>query len=383
MRLGMPQKTVGVLGATGYTGTLIVRELKRRRIPLLAAGRNHDKLQRLAAEVGDLDVIEVDVQDQASLERLAQRSHVIINTAGPFVEYGEPVVRTAIANGVHYLDTTGEQPFMKAMLVQDHRARERNVAVVSAYAFEVAVSDCAAAVAAEGFTEISTVHVTYATRFHSSQGTQRTVLRMLQSAGYAYSGGKWVEEAPARVVRYTDFPAPLGRVAAVSFPSAEIITIPRHLKLREVRVFMSVPAFAAGPLSVTAPYLRLLLHTPLLRLATVAIGSGTGGPDEKTRRRDEFRIAVDVRGVRGGAADHRQLLVHGRDPYGLTAVIAAYGAEQMCRDDYAASGVLPPATAFAPQAFLDYLKEFGLTYEVREGLKRSGARGSQEQAPEA
>lgn len=383
MRLRMPQKTVGVLGATGYTGALIVRELKRRQIPLLAAGRNHDKLQQLAAEVGDLEVIETDVQDQASLECLAQRSHVIINTAGPFIEYGEPVVRAAIANGVHYLDTAGEQPFLKAMLAHDHWARERNVAVVSAHAFEVAVSDCAAAIAAEGFREISTVHVTYATRLHPSQGTQRTVLRMLQSAGYAYAGGKWVEEAPARQVRYTDFPAPLGRVAAVSFPSAEVITIPRHLKVREVRVFMSVPALAARPLSATAPCLRLLLRTPLLRLAATAIGSGTGGPDEETRRRDEFHIAVDVRGVRGGAGNHRRLLVHGRDPYGLTAVIAAYGAEQMCRDDYAAAGVLPPAGAFAPRPLLDYLKEFGLTYEIGEGLRRSRARGSQKQGAEA
>jgi short subunit dehydrogenase-like uncharacterized protein len=383
MRLRMSQKIVGVLGATGYTGALIVRELQRRRIPLLAAGRNHDKLQRLAAEVGDLDFVEADVRDQASLERLAQRTKVIINTVGPFVEYGEPVVRTAIANGVHYLDTTGEQPFMKAMLAYDRRARERNVAIVSAHAFEVAVSDCAAAIAAEGFTEISTAHVTYATRFHPSQGTQRTVLRMLQSTGYAYVGGKWVEEAPARVVQYTHFPAPLGRVAAVSFPSAEVITIPRHLKVREVRVFMSVPAVAASLLSAVAPCLSLLLRTPLPRLAAAAIGTGTGGPDDKTRRHDEFRIAVDVRGVRGGAADHRRLLVHGRDPYGLTAVIAAYGAEQMCRDDYAAAGVLPPAAAFAPRPLLDYLKEFGLTYEVSEGLRRSSGRGPRKQAAEA
>jgi short subunit dehydrogenase-like uncharacterized protein len=374
MRVRMSQKIVGVLGATGYTGTLIVRELQRRRIPFLAAGRNRDKLQRLATEVGDLDFIEADVHDQASLERLAQRTHVIINTVGPFVEYGEPVVRTAIANGVHYLDTTGEQPFMKAMLAHDRRAREQKVAVVSAHAFEVAVSDCAAAFAAEGFAEISAVHVTYATRFHPSQGTQRTVLRMLQSAGHAYVGGKWVEETPARLVRHVEFPAPVGRVAAVSFPSAEIITIPRHLKVREVRVFMSVPALAARPLSAIAPWLRLLLRTPLLRLATAAVGTGTGGPDEKTRRRDEFRIAVDVRGVRGGAATHRRLLVHGRDPYGMTAVIAAYGAEQMCRDDYAGAGVLPPAAAFAPRPLLDYLKEFGLTYEMQEGMRRSRTR---------
>jgi uncharacterized protein YbjT (DUF2867 family) len=49
----MPQETVAVLGATGCTGTLIVRELKRPYIPLLAAERNPAKLQRLAAEFGD------------------------------------------------------------------------------------------------------------------------------------------------------------------------------------------------------------------------------------------------------------------------------------------------------------------------------------------
>lgn len=370
----MPQETVSVLGATGYTGRLIVHELKRRRLPVLAAGRNRDKLERLAAEVGELEITTASVEDSAALQRLAQRSRVLINTAGPFIDYGEPVVRAAIAGGAHYLDTSGEQPFMKAMLAHDEWARRQHVAVVSAQAFEIAVSDCAAAIAAEGFAEVGAVQITYVTRFHPSQGTQRTVLRMLQSTGYAYAGGDWVEETPARLLRFVDFPAPLGRVAALSFPSAEIITIPRHLKVREVRTFMSLPLIAARLLSATAPCLRLLLHTPLLRLVTAAIGSGTGGPDASTRRRDDFDVAVDVRGVRGGRATHRRVLVHGRDPYGLTAVIAAYGAEHMCQQGYDAAGVLAPAVAFAPRPLLNHLKTFGLTYEISEGVRRSSAR---------
>jgi short subunit dehydrogenase-like uncharacterized protein len=374
MRLGMVKTTISVLGATGYTGRLIVRELKRRGAAVLAAARNREKLQRLAADLGDLETTQADVHDPASLERLAQRSRVIINTVGPFIDFGEPVVRAAIANGVHYLDTTGEQPFMKAMLDHDQWARQQRVAVVSAQAFEIAVSDCAAAVAAKGFSEVGTVQVTYGTVFHPSQGTQRTVLRMLQSSGYAYVGGEWVEETPAKLMRFVDFPAPTGRVAAVSFPSAEIITIPRHLKVREVRVFMCLPPIAARVLSATAPAFRALLRTPLSRLAELAIGAGTGGPDEATRAGDEFRIAIDVGGVRGGTAGHRRLLLHGRDPYGLTAVVAAYGAGLMCRDDFDRAGVLPPAAAFAPGPLLDYLKAFGLTYEISEEIERSMSR---------
>jgi short subunit dehydrogenase-like uncharacterized protein len=54
MRLSMPQEIVAVLGASGYTGALIVRGLKRLYYPLLGAARDHGKLQRLAAEFGDL-----------------------------------------------------------------------------------------------------------------------------------------------------------------------------------------------------------------------------------------------------------------------------------------------------------------------------------------
>jgi len=366
----MAERTISVLGATGYTGGLIVHELRRRGLPVLAAARNADKLRRLADEAGGVQTVQVDVSDRAALERLATRSRVLINTVGPFIDYGEPVVRAAVGHGAHYLDTTGEQPFIKNMLAHDEWARKQGVAVVPAQAFEVAVSDSAAAVAAAGYRDVTAVHVTYVTRFHPSQGTQRTVLRMLQSAGYAYLGGKWVEEAPARYVRTLTGPAPIGRVTTVSFPSAEVITIPRHVTTREVRVFMAVPGVAARILSATAPLLRGLMRTPMAQLPAWLIGTGTDGPDEATRRADGFHVVVDVRGVRRGAAAHTRVLVHGVDPYGLTAVATAYGAEQMCRPDYDRKGVLPPAGAFDARPFLDSLAAWGLTYETEENVKR-------------
>jgi len=37
----------------------------------------------------------------------------VIACAGPFTLHGEPVLAAAAETGTHYLDTTGEQPFMK------------------------------------------------------------------------------------------------------------------------------------------------------------------------------------------------------------------------------------------------------------------------------
>lgn len=358
----MAQRGISVLGATGYTGRLIASELHRRGVPFVAAGRNGAKLSALAAELSGVETLQADVHDAASLAALAQRSRVIINCAGPFIDYGEPVVKAAIEHGSHYLDTTGEQPFMRAMLAHDEWARQQKVAVVSAQAFEIAVSDCAATLAAEGFRDIASVHVFYATTFHASQGTQRTVLRMLQSSGYAYLHGDWAEEGPARVSKSVDLPAPLGRRTAVSFPSAEIITIPRHIQTREVRVFFALPSLVGALVSGAAPWVGRLMKTPLAHLAARAVGSGTDGPDEKTRSGDDFHLIVDVRGVRHGKADVQRLVVSGRDPYGITATVAAAGALWMNGDGYDRCGVLAPAQAFEPTAVLKECEPFGVTW---------------------
>src|SRR5215468_194370 len=164
---------VAVFGATGYTGRLIARELRQHEVPLLLGGRDAGKLHALAAQLGGAETQVAVVGDQASLDTLARRARVLINCVGPFVDLGEPVVRAAIAAGAHYVDTTGEQPFLYGMLVHDTWAKSQNVAVVPALAFEIALSDCGAALAASGLDEVDTVTVTYVTRLHASRGTQR------------------------------------------------------------------------------------------------------------------------------------------------------------------------------------------------------------------
>lgn len=360
------ERVITVMGATGYTGRLIAAQLRRRGVPFAIAARAAGKLEELSASLGGADTLVADIGDRASLARLAERSRVLINCAGPFTDLGEPVVLAAIQHGAHYLDTTGEQPFIKTMRAHDPAAKERGVAVVPAMAFEVALSDCAAAVAGDGFREIQAIQVTYAVALKASQGTQRTAARMLAGPGYAYRGGEWVEEPPARRRVTVDFPPPIGRVAAVSFPSAEIMTIPMHQRVREVQVFMQAPAVLARILVAAAPVLPVVLRGAGA-LASRLVGEGTGGPDEPARAATRFHIAVDVRGLREGRATRRRVLLSGADPYGLTAVIAVRAAEWMCRDDFHASGVLPPAGAVPPRDFLDSLQADGVTYTITEG----------------
>jgi len=167
------ERLVTVMGATGYTGRLVAAELHRRGIRLALAGRDARRLEELSLQLGGAETLIADANHAASLARLAAGSSVIVNCAGPFVDLGEPVVRAAIEHGTHYLDTSGEQAFAKALRAHDAAAREKGVAVVPGMAFEIALADCAAVLAAEGFRDLRTIQVVYAMPFHRSRGTQR------------------------------------------------------------------------------------------------------------------------------------------------------------------------------------------------------------------
>ena len=79
------------------------------------AGRSRDKLDALAARRGRRLPTSrpIALDDATALRDLLEPCEAVIACAGPFAVHGEPVVRAAAETGTHYLDTTGEQGFMK------------------------------------------------------------------------------------------------------------------------------------------------------------------------------------------------------------------------------------------------------------------------------
>lgn len=114
----MSTQPVIVYGASGYTGRLICEYLREYSVGFTAAGRNADKVSAAMAsnvagiETATFDVAEVE-HDLASLTELFRGSRVVCNTVGPFGRYGHEVVQACLAVGAHYIDTTGEQDWVK------------------------------------------------------------------------------------------------------------------------------------------------------------------------------------------------------------------------------------------------------------------------------
>ena len=118
----MSQSEIILYGVSGYTGKLIAESLHNRGISFTAAGRNPEKIaaalelvaRRAGAASVDATVVKVS-HDEESLTELFSGAQVVVNVTGPFMQMGETVVKSALAAGCHYLDTTGEQDFMLAM----------------------------------------------------------------------------------------------------------------------------------------------------------------------------------------------------------------------------------------------------------------------------
>lgn len=148
--------SVVVFGASGVTGRRVAAYLSERAGEVGArwavAGRDPAKLERVLGEIGVVapETIAADVGDPASLAAMAARTRVVLDLVGPYMLYGEPVVEACVANGAHYVDLTGETPFMRRVVDAFHeRAAAAGVKVVPTCGFEALPPDLAVLLAEE------------------------------------------------------------------------------------------------------------------------------------------------------------------------------------------------------------------------------------------
>jgi Saccharopine dehydrogenase NADP binding domain len=74
--------------------------------------------------------IELATLDQASLEQLARRTKLIITTVGPYAAYGEAMFEVCAKTGTHYLDCTGESPWLLKMIRKYHDVAKESGAIM-------------------------------------------------------------------------------------------------------------------------------------------------------------------------------------------------------------------------------------------------------------
>jgi short subunit dehydrogenase-like uncharacterized protein len=342
---------IAVYGASGYTGGLVLAELARRDIPAVLTGRDPDRLRTAAAGAGmpDAEMAQAGLDDHAALSGAFAGCAAVINCAGPFITFGESVVRAAIAAGCHYVDISGEQLYLQRVFERfGQQAADAGVTVVPGVNDDGLPSSLIAHLAAERVAPVSELVIALdLTRSAAapSRGTLRSALANLatfRDGGLSFDDGTWHPGVPAQRESVT-FPGEPGPVPVVKFPLPGVATIPRHV-----------------PTSHVEGVARAVLVEAFSQITLELIDTVPDGPSQESRTATRWTVVAEATGADGRRA---RGVVSGPDTYGATAIIAVESARQLASQG-ARPGVLAPAQAFDPAGFLDFLTKYQASWSI-------------------
>ena len=340
-----------LFGATGFTGELTARALVARGARPVLAGRSAERVGALGAELGcETAVADAAAGGAGAIAALLQPGDVLVSTVGPFVRWGEPAVVAAIAARAHYLDSTGEPPFIRGVFERHGApAAAAGCALLTAMGYDYVPGNLAGALALREAGERGVrvdvgYFVTGDAAGQFSGGTRASAAGMLAEPAYAFRGGRVVSERTARRVRHFD-----GR-PAVSVGASEQFALPRvHPPLRDVGVWLGWFGPASRPLQVVSGVTSLATRLPGVRRAietTAArfVKGSSGGPDAQARARATSQIVAIASDADGSPLATVRL--QGASPYDFTAEMLAWGAMRAADGGLLGSGALGPVEAY-------------------------------------
>ncbi|MER6197419.1 saccharopine dehydrogenase NADP-binding domain-containing protein [Streptomyces sp. NPDC001586] len=324
---------VVVFGATGHTGRFVVAELRRRGLATVVSGRDAARLEELAAAWGDVEVRPATVDDAGSLDRALAGAAAVVNCAGPFAVTAGPVVEAALRAGIPYVDVAAEIEANAAMFADyAEAARAAATPVVPAMAFYGGLGDLLVTAAMGEWTAADTVHVAYGLNgWHPTPGT-----RVAGRVSHERRAGRRVRFTEGALQYHDDkpweqdwiFPEPVGRRAVIAeFTMADVVTVPSHVAVPEVRTYMTVKA--ARDLAEE--------DTPAPE-AVDALG------------RSDQTFVVEVVVSKGGV--ERRASARGRDIYAVTAPLAVEAVERILAGRARTTGVASAGAMFDAAEFL-------------------------------
>ena len=328
----MNSPTIAVYGATGHTGRFVVRELERRGYRTLSIGRPRGLSPDAGPPDGGTKWRLASCDDPDALDEALRGADAVINCAGPFLETAPALIEAALRAGIHYFDVTAEQRSARQSLATYHQeARQRGTVVLPAMAFYGGLADLLSAEATRGARTVESIEIGVALDYwHPTEGTRRTGERNT-ARRLVISRGKLTPIPRPAPARTWTFPDPFGAQEVVAVPLSEIITIHRHIAVRNACSYMS-----SKPLRDLAD--------PRTPPPTASDAAG----------RSSQRFVMDVHAVTGEG--RVRIAAAGNDIYAVTAPIVVEACARVLKDPPAQGGAYAPAELFDSSVFLAALE---------------------------
>jgi short subunit dehydrogenase-like uncharacterized protein len=327
------------------------------------AGRSPERLSDLAARLGGLEVARADAMRANSVFGLVEAGDVLVSTVGPFMKWGLPAVRAAVAAGCVYLDSTGEPEFIRRVFEEfDGPARRSGAALLTAMGYDFAPGALAGALALEeAGSDAVRVDVGYYALGGGpsslSAGTRESLVGVTLGDNHAFRDGRVVSVRPAERVRA--FLVAGREREAVSVGGAEHFGLPASYPgVREVNVYLGWFGPLARPLQAGSWVGSVVQRVPGVRAALRFGGERllglVSGPEPGTTPGVRSWIAAEALDASGSVLSAVNLA--GVDGYEFTASFLAWAATQRV----AAVGAVGPVEAYSVASLEEGVRAAGL-----------------------
>lgn len=371
-------KSVVVYAASGYTGRLTCESLTKLGVPFIAAGRNQGRLDAVVAEMrakgGDCEAV-VAEHSPRGLRDLLRGKQVVVNTSGPFSLLGFDVVQAALDEGVHYLDSTGEQDFMFDVR-RDYGARfaQKKLVLAPSTAFLWGPGAAAAEICLET-PGIDTITATYAPPSLQTVASLQSMFRSVRRGGDALENGSRVPLNPTKVHKL-DVPG-RGKVGALAVGAGEATFLAGDARVKNCKTFFASDAlarastaFAMWNFMANRVLGRVIEGDKLDAWSDALVLKVKKDPPLEDRALNRFVVVVVGEG--GGCRVRVQL--DGDSPYIFTGFMGAMGAQEVLAGNAKRFGYVSLAQTIGARRVLQRIEEIGTkaTIEV-SGTPRADA----------
>ena len=370
-------KPVIVYGASGYTGRLVCEYLREYNIPFVAAGRDKARIQDAMDKVPGIDTVEHEIievaHDVEPLTELFDGGQVVLNTVGPFAQYGREVVEACIAAGCHYLDTTGEQDWL---IICDEeygqRMADKGLLLSPGIAQMYTTGEIAASICLET-PGLDTLDILVFWKGAPTVASTRTILVNAALAKAYYLEQNSYAEWPADGGLYT-VTVPGQHETGLALPwggTSHPVWFNRDPRVANVKVLggvfnrplmLGVPQIVAAALAQIADLPEADKHRVLAEQAAAVMNQMP--PREYTRVNTSLD-SVHASGPLGRA----HCVIHGNCNYKQTGLMQAYAAYSLLQQPPKRAGFASGCQAFGHRELLGVLRSFGLV--MNPALTRS------------
>lgn len=343
----MRENTLIVYGSYGYTGRLIVHELKQKKFNIILSGRNREALQKQSEETGYAYEV-VDVSDSVALKNLLQKATLVVHCGGPFRFTARQMVDACLQTKTHYTDITGEWQVFELLAGYDEAAKKAGIQFMPGTGFDVVPSDCLAVHLKKRLPSATHLQLAFAmVPGGMSRGTKKSMTESLGYGGIMRKDNQLVPFTLGKDALDLDFGKFTAKTTRIQW--GDISTAWRSTGIPNIEVFAGADEKSIRGLRISN-YLGWLLRQRWIKnFLLKQIDKGKAGPPENDLRNGKCYLRGTVRDEAGNSCTS---FFNGPNAYLLTAKTAVLIAEKIMTGKFTA-GYKTPAMEYGADLVLE------------------------------